>query len=130
MYARFTPRGLFAGRIAAKVFLVGAAVAILTSIVRSSNHSSSTPSSGYYQAPSAEPAIAARSTVSPVAPVVRPFANSPSVASVASPVVPSSARPAPSPWPLASVSAERVVVPIAIERDPPPVKYEQPQRWE
>jgi hypothetical protein len=127
MYARFTPRGLFAGRIAAKVFLVGAAVAILASIVRSSNHSSSTPSSGYYQAPSAEPAVTARSPTSPVAPILRPFASS---SSDTSPVVPTSDRPAQSPFPMASPNLDRVVVPVVIQRDPPPMRYEQPQRWE
>jgi hypothetical protein len=124
MCARFTPRGLFAGRIAAKVFFVGVTVAILTSIVRSSNRPSP-PSSGYY----AEPTVTARSTASPTVPVLRPFAGSPSVASVASPVS-SPDRPVPSPWPMASPSPDRVVVPIVVQRDPPTVKYEPPQRWE
>src|SRR6266536_6475891 len=124
MYARFTPRGRSAGRVAAKV--VASAVATLTSIIR---RPASVPN-GYYQAPPAEPAVTARSPASPVIPVLRPFASSSSVASVTSPVVLPSDRPAQSPWPIASPSPDRVVVPVIVERNPPPVKYEQPQRWE
>jgi hypothetical protein len=48
----------------------------------------------------------------------------------ASPVVPTPDRPVQSPRPMASPSIDRVVVPVVVQRDPPPVKYEQPQRWE